>query len=290
MLGCHVNRVYPQGMKKTAHRPFISTFIAAASQMALHVAGLNMRGAAIFVASPRSRRITTTMEEQQDLQRYIQANSMRVVAHNTYAASPWASEDNAHFVRQQTIVCQNAGITGFVVHLPRHQPLNFVQTAKLLLDVGAKDVRIYFETPAVIPAHALYETPAKLAGLLDSLREIDPELERFGVCIDTAHLWTSGIDLRSYAAGAAYIGQIEEAGIDPRLIMFHLNDSCREQGHGPDAHAALGQGRIWSGIPPENTGAAAFLEYADKHSLMCIAEVNNIDTLHFSFQFMKAVV
>jgi len=290
MFGCHVNRVYLQGVKKTSNHPFISTFIEMTKQMATTVAGLDMKAAAVFVANPHSRTITLTIDEQQDLSDYIKSTSMRLFAHNTYASSPWGSKENAQFVKQQLIVCQNAGITGFVVHLPRDRPSDFMQTAKSMLDLYAKDVRIYLETPAVVPAHANYETPAKLADLLESLREIDPKLERFGICIDTAHLWTSGVDLRSYAAGAEYIKQMEESGIDPRLVMFHLNDSRREQSHGPDAHAALGQGRIWGGLAPEKTGAAAFMEYANKHTLSCIAEVNTISTLHFSFQFMKKAI
>ena len=290
MFGCHVNRVYLQGVKKTSNHPFISTFIEMTRQMALNVAGLEMKAAAIFVANPHSRLMTLYMDEQQDLKEYSKKNSMRLVAHNTYAASPWSSKENAYFVKQQTIICQNAGITGFVVHLPMDKPTDFIQTAKLLMDDYAKDVRIYLETPAVIPSNADYETPAKLASLLESLKEIDPKLERFGICIDTAHLWTSGVNLRTYAEGAEYIDQMDRSGIDPKLVMFHLNDSRREQGHGPDAHAALGQGRIWGDMAPEKTGAAAFLEYSRKHSLMCIAEVNTIDTLHFSFQFMKKII
>ena len=286
MLGCHVNRAPLPGVELASNRPFISTFIEMARRMAKRAAGVDMRAAAIFVANPRSRVITATPAELQDLKEYAARGAMTIVAHNTYAASPWNSADNARFVRQQLAVCQDAGISGFVVHLPSRPAPDLVRAAQAMLAPYAKDVRIYLETPAVIPEHAKFETPAKLAGLLEALREIDPGLERFGVCIDTAHLWTSGVDLRSYAAGAAFVGQLEAAKIDPRLLMFHLNDSRREQSHGPDAHAALGQGRIWEGLAPENTGAAALLEYARRHSVVCLAEVNTVSTLHFSFLFM----
>jgi hypothetical protein len=156
-------------------------------------------------------------------------------------------------------------------------------------------VRIYFETPAVVPKETYYETPAKLAALFTALRSVDPKLEKFGLCVDTSHLWVNGNDLQSYAAADFWFRDLEDQkeAIPHDRVMIHLNDSATERGHGPDEHAGLGMGHIWSGylkhtlaggIPA--SGLAAVVDYARRHHTPTILERHPKEALRLDYRIL----
>ena len=86
---------------------------------------------------------------------------------------------------------------------------------------------------------------------IDELAQIDRALAhrgvdraRVGFCLDTAHLWGAGYDLRSADAVEALLDAFgERLGLE-RLVMVHLNDSRSELGSRTDRHEHLGAGRI----------------------------------------------
>lgn len=67
--------------------------------------------------------------------------------------------------------------------------------------------------------------------------------QRFGVCLDTAHLWAAGYDFRGRKY-AKFMKQVESTiGID-RIQVLHLNDSKKELGSRVDRHDHIGHGTI----------------------------------------------
>jgi len=88
--------------------------------------------------------------------------------------------------------------------------------------------------------HRLEHLEAILRGLRRS--------ERFGVCLDTAHLFAAGYDIRTRAGLLLVLEEFNRRiGLD-RLRAFHLNDSKTPLGSRVDRHEHLGRGRI--GIEP----------------------------------------
>jgi deoxyribonuclease IV len=68
--------------------------------------------------------------------------------------------------------------------------------------------------------------------------------ERLGVCIDTAHCFAAGHDLRTPSGWNAVMAEVEATvGLD-QVLALHLNDSKTELGSRVDRHAGIGQGRI----------------------------------------------
>jgi deoxyribonuclease-4 len=68
--------------------------------------------------------------------------------------------------------------------------------------------------------------------------------ERLGICLDTAHFFEAGFDLRAPKGWNDAIAQIEkEIGLK-QILAFHLNDSKTDLGSRVDRHAGIGQGRI----------------------------------------------
>jgi deoxyribonuclease-4 len=71
--------------------------------------------------------------------------------------------------------------------------------------------------------------------------------DRVGYCLDTAHLFAAGYDLRTAGAFADSLARVDgEAGLAP-VRAFHLNDSARPLGSGIDRHERIGEGLIGVG-------------------------------------------
>src|SRR5437660_7288557 len=75
--------------------------------------------------------------------------------------------------------------------------------------------------------------------ILAGLRNLPVE-----ACLDTAHLFAAGYDIKSEAGLASTIGQIESTiGLD-NVPVFHVNDSKIELGGKVDRHEHIGKGKI----------------------------------------------
>jgi deoxyribonuclease-4 len=68
--------------------------------------------------------------------------------------------------------------------------------------------------------------------------------ERLGVCLDTAHFFAAGYDIRERKGWDAAIGEVEKLLGAKQILAFHLNDSKTDLGSRVDRHAHIGQGKI----------------------------------------------
>jgi deoxyribonuclease IV len=68
--------------------------------------------------------------------------------------------------------------------------------------------------------------------------------ERLGICLDTAHLFEAGFDIRTRAGWKKVIGQVEALLGLERVLAVHLNDSRTPLGSRVDRHAGIGQGHL----------------------------------------------
>lgn len=285
-LGCHVNRYHAAGA-----RPSIVDHIHAACEEAEPYVELGV--VSIFVGGPKTREITLQSEERAALRQYIEDNNICVIAHSSYSAYPWKGDpDAARYICDELKVCQEAGIVGLVVHLPKLPIAAVMRYADRLIEPAAADVRIYLETPAVKSSDSYYETPEKLAALMVELKRNYGD--RFGICIDSAHLWVSDIDLQSREAADEWFYRLEAVAdaIPPTAVMIHLNDSMRERGIGPDAHAGLAMGKIWETYRGKiaNSGIAAILDYARRHNTPIILERKPKELLMNDYKIIRALL
>ena len=93
-----------------------------------------------------------------------------------------------------------------------------------------------------------------------------------GACLDTAHLFAAGYDIRSVDGLASTIGQIESTVGLENVPVFHINDSKIPLGGRVDRHEHIGEGKIGSeafsrilqhprlcAAPPEGLVGRAFI-------------------------------
>lgn len=270
-FGPHVSREHATGK-----RPSMAAHVRVAAAEAARE-GFDMKAASVFVANPRALTMVFTESEAEELRSYVAGAKIRIIAHSSYVAVPWGGNPYAAiFIRSETMMCEKAGIEGLVVHLPNRPPDAVVKFLPRLWS-KANGVRLYLETPAVSPQKSQYETPEKLCHLFKEIRaKVDRSLSWTGLCIDTAHLWSCGVDISSRESAEEWLEALDACSdiIPSDRIMFHLNDSERKCGDGSDKHATLMEGKIWEEYKdsPEKSGLSAFVDYAVKHGNPTILE------------------
>ncbi len=91
--------------------------------------------------------------------------------------------------------------------------------------------------------------------------------ERLGVCLDTQHLWASGIPFGTVEEADDLVALIEATVGMSRLRCMHLNDSKVDFGANKDRHENIGDGTIGA------EGLAALLGHPDLQGVPAILEV-----------------
>jgi deoxyribonuclease-4 len=146
-----------------------------------------------------------------------------------------------------------------------------------------------------------------MGGTLEALGALvrDAGHPRIGVCIDTAHLWGAGYDLRQPAGVDEAIQDIERY-IGLRYVqVLHVNDSPMQRGSHRDQHTHLGQGEIgYEGLAavlthPDLAGIPVILETPDggakdevirlrTAALLCLGDVEGARALQEAALPVKA--
>jgi deoxyribonuclease IV len=88
---------------------------------------------------------------------------------------------------------------------------------------------------------------------------------RLGLCLDSCHLWVSGVDVTDEAVWEGVLDDVDaRIGLD-RLRALHVNDATDPLGSNRDRHANMGDGLIGKGMSvflgsPRLQGLPAVLE------------------------------
>jgi deoxyribonuclease-4 len=176
----------------------------------------------------------------------------RVVAHDSYlinlaSGNPdlWKRSLEAFVVEMQR--CDALGIPALIMHPGAHggdgeaAGLERLTRAFNSLEERLPDarVKILVETTAG-QGTTLGHRFEQLRSILDA---VSPR-ERFGICLDTCHVFAAGYDLRAPADYERSLGEFERIVGTDRLGAIHLNDSKKELGSRVDRHAHIGQGHL----------------------------------------------
>ncbi len=93
---------------------------------------------------------------------------------------------------------------------------------------------------------------------------------RLGVCLDSCHLWVSGVDVTKPEVLAATIAELDERIGLERLRALHVNDARDPLGSNRDRHANIGEGALGDGL-------SAFLAHPRLQGLPAVLEVPGKD-------------
>jgi deoxyribonuclease-4 len=237
----------------------------------------------VFTQSPRAWKPTQYSDEVLAAYREAQANEPQVTAtfcHATYlinlaAADPDVLERSRACLIDNLAVATGMGARGLVLHVGSHRGQGFEACLPQVVDaLGATlETQPHGACPIVVENAAgtgdtVGRTFDELAAIIDAAGTT--AALRLGVCLDTQHLWASGLDFGSVERADDVVARFDATvGLD-RLVCLHLNDSKVELGANRDRHENIGQGTIGS------DGLGALLSHPALVTLPAILEVPGV--------------
>jgi len=203
----------------------------------------------IFYGSPRQWRLVSyTPEDLAEFRRRrAKAGLDPLVAHAPYLVNLGSADPR---LRQRSIAALAHGLQG----------MDALQGLGVITHVGSAMGRPWPEARARVAqairsalresarALILLEGSAggSLGGTFEELRQILDETGggRLGICLDSAHLFAAGWDLRTPAGVSAMVEAFDRAVGLRRLRALHVNDSKAPLGSHLDRHENIGEGKI----------------------------------------------
>lgn len=229
----------------------------------------------VFTQSPRQWRHPEIAEDaaRRFREGRARARIADVACHATYLINLGSTDDTTYHrsvraLRDTMAAARLIEAESVVVHLGSH--LGRGLDAALHQIVPA--VQIVLGDSAAAPTWLLFENTAgagdTLGRTIEELALVMDELDwpqRLGVCLDTCHLWASGVDIRDPGRVQELVDEVDERiGLD-RLRCLHVNDAAVGLGANRDRHAPVGLGEIGAGLAamlghPRLQGLPAILE------------------------------
>jgi deoxyribonuclease-4 len=230
----------------------------------------------IFTQSPRMWRPTAHDPATFDRfrERRAEAGIDGVLCHALYLCN-FAAPDDAIYeksvaaLRNTMEVACAIGADGVVVHVGSHLGAGFefgldrvVPAMEQVLELCSDTTWLLMENSAGAGG-TIGRSIAELATLFERL----DRHPRLGVCLDSCHLYVSGVDVTDPAVLDACLDELDSTvGLD-RLRALHVNDSATPLGSNRDRHANIGEGLLGEGLGvflanPRLQGLPAVLEVA----------------------------
>jgi deoxyribonuclease-4 len=229
----------------------------------------------VFTQSPRTWRPTNHDPKTFDRfrERREEVGLHGVLCHALYLCN-FAATDDAIYeksvvaLRTTMEVACAIGADGVVVHVGSHLGAGFDKGLEKVVPALEQVLELCNETTWL-----LLENSAGAGGTIgrsvDELATIHERLDRhprLGICLDSCHLYVSGVDVTDRATLDLLPDELDDGvGLD-RLRALHVNDSAGALGSNRDRHVNLGDGEIG------RAGCAAFLSEPRFEGLPCVLE------------------
>ncbi len=186
---------------------------------------------------------------------WSESSIFEVLVHASYlinlAASGPLNVKSIRALIDEIYRCQTLGISTLVLHPGSHTDCTLdeglqrvaVNLARVLEQTEGTDVMIALETMAG-QGNSLGFRLEHL-GYIMSFLDWD---DRLKICLDTAHLFAAGYELRTKESYDRFMKLLDRDFGYYRIACWHFNDSKREKGSRVDRHENLGEGQIGLGI------------------------------------------
>ena len=245
---------------------------------------LQLNAAQIFTHGPRNKNRNNM--DHAEIKKYCKKNNIYLVVHSSYMTQNiWCVDDenkdksmskkHLDHITDQLMACNQLGSRGLVVHLPCKSPEKILETMKIIEPVIQKfQVPLLLEIEARKPSENTYETPTKLNNLCQILsRGISNK--SWGLCIDTAHVWSSKYDISSEKNTTRWFNKFL---FHKKIKLVHFNGASNIFGVHKDVHeiAFSKQDKIWGSYvnDKKKSGAHVFIKQCIINNVPMICEIN----------------
>jgi deoxyribonuclease-4 len=232
----------------------------------------------LFVQSPRTWRFPA--HDPADLERFRERRAeagLPAVVHALYLVN-LAAPDEAIYEKSVTTMRSTVDAAcaidadAVVFHIGSHLGAGFDAGLERLVPALGQVLERCNERTWVLMENSagaggtIGRSPEELGVIFEALGRH----ERLGICLDSCHLYVSGIDVTDRAALDALLDDVDaRIGLD-RLRVLHANDSKAPLGSNRDRHDNIGEGLIGEGL-------GQFLSHPKLQELPVLLEVPGLD-------------
>lgn len=229
-------------------------------------------------------------QEEKTIKKHINDTNHKLFIHTAYILNlckyPKGNSqikyaiDNVVYDLEQT---EKIGGIGCVLHIGYKMKLEEDEAYQNMIDniidivektnKTAKHTKLILETPA--------GKGSQIGTTLDEFARIWNEIpnkyyNRLGICIDTAHIFSSGIDIRNPKDFKKYIKDFDSKIGIKHLTCFHINDSKEQLNSRKDKHEGIGKGYIFGKDKGGNImGLKEIWKFAKKNKIPMILETHS---------------
>lgn len=188
---------------------------------------------------------------------YVEREKIKIVVHISYTincAQHWTEQSwwIIQFIREIELAYK-LGAFAVIIHLgklldlTKEEGINNMFTSLLFVHQKTKQtgIKILIETSTGQGTEMAYKID-DLAYLYRKLskHKNDEIRERFGICMDTCHVFAAGYDISTKDKAKIFIDLLEETIGLRHIKLIHMNDSKKPLGSHVDRHATIGKGYI----------------------------------------------
>lgn len=220
----------------------------------------------LFASNPRSTQIPNIVSYEtisDEVRDYCKKNDIKLVIHAPYTVN-LAKESkickrsielkDCYWINSlihELIVSDIIGSVGVVVHVGKHTTSTKEQGIEYMLE----SVRYIIKEmkSRKLTSKLIIETPAGVGTeLLTTVDEFltffnsfsCDEKKHIGICLDTAHMWSSGYDINEYYEKVAKATKTNANTNAKDVIIIHYNNSKKDKGSKVDVHETIFDGKM----------------------------------------------
>src|SRR3989344_163509 len=208
----------------------------------------------IFVGSPQVWQ--TSVVDPSEIKKYQDALAKskveKVLFHSAYLPNPASHKDTLRRMslkkmKEEIRTAHAIKADGYNFHCGSNQNSNAegvrltTETLNRLAELSDEKypISLIIENDAGA-GHRIGDTIEELAQIWQGIKN----KKRFGFCLDTCHLFVSGIDLRTKKDIDALVSKFDKLIGLKHLKFIHINDAIFELGSKKDRHELIGRGHI----------------------------------------------
>jgi endonuclease IV len=280
MIGIHVHKCTKFSEKRAEVRKDMTSAIIN------DVHNLKINTIQIFTHGPRNAKENKI--DYSVIKKHCLINNIKIYVHSSYVTSGiWninklnrnteKSQNIIQHFENQLISCARLSACGLVVHLPKKTQSDILHSLKILSHLINKyKICILLEMTSTTPHYIkTYETPKKLNRLCTTLSKV----KYWALCIDTAHLWGSGIKINNTNIMRKWLRELNNP---EKIKLFHINGSpLKIFNTGADKHIIpfSKEDGIWKWCKSEidktpKTSFGTLVNFAKLYKIPSIYEIN----------------
>lgn len=193
--------------------------------------------------------------------KFLKTNNIYIVVHASYSINLARKWSNTDWWIQQFIgeinEASKIGAFGIVIHtgkklqLSNAESINNMYTSLLYIhhktsfNIPINKVKIMLETPSGQGTETLTNIEEFCRFMKKFYDHPDQKIrDRFGVCVDTCHIFAAGYDIRGTQNINKFFKIIDKSIGTDKIKLCQINDSKKGLGSKLDRHENIGQGEI----------------------------------------------